>query len=91
MHLKNLFRKEPIDPNEVRTCKKCGTELASDSRSKLCIHCREERAKKIKAGFLGGGALGVLLLTIFANAGSHDPSIRSSDDEDEEANEDEDD
>ena len=61
MGLRNPFKKAQIDPNEIRYCKKCGTELASDNKRSLCANCREKRAQKIKESVLAGGSIAGLL------------------------------
>ena len=37
---------------EIRYCKKCGCELMSSNRKKLCESCRRNRNNKIKNGFI---------------------------------------
>lgn len=34
--------------NEVHFCKKCGAELPSTEKSKLCINCRRKRGERIR-------------------------------------------
>ena len=44
---------------EVRLCKKCGIEIPSTDKSKLCINCRRKRGERIKVAIftaLGVGA-----------------------------------
>lgn len=38
---------------EVKFCKKCGCELSSTNKRKLCDNCRRERAGKIRNGVIG--------------------------------------
>lgn len=35
---------------EIRYCKKCGCELVSTNKHKLCDNCRRERNKNIRNG-----------------------------------------
>ena len=53
----------------VRYCKKCGCELMSTNTHKLCDHCRRERARKRREGFLKLGAIagGVFLTVVTKN------------------------
>lgn len=56
----------------IRRCKKCGCELVSTNRHKLCDNCRRERNAKIRKGILGvTGAIGSIILVIAAK-GKHD-------------------
>lgn len=43
----------------IRYCKKCGCELMSTNKHKLCDSCRRKRAENIRNGVLG--AVGALL------------------------------
>lgn len=48
------------DP-EIRYCKKCGCELVSTNKHKLCDNCRRERNANIRNGVLGAvGTVAVL-------------------------------
>ena len=38
---------------EIRYCKKCGCELVSTNKHKLCDNCRRERNVNIRYGVLG--------------------------------------
>lgn len=38
-------------------CKKCGCELVSSSKHKLCDHCRRERRDAFKNAIMGIGGL----------------------------------
>ena len=40
------------DP-EIRYCKKCGCELVSTNKHKLCDNCRRERNANIRNGVVG--------------------------------------
>ena len=40
----------------IRVCKKCGSEMASDSKHKICDNCRRERAEKIRKWVFRGVA-----------------------------------
>lgn len=52
---------------EVRFCKKCGCELASVNRRKLCENCRRGRASKIKNGAKGGSVVAGIFIYIAKN------------------------
>lgn len=54
---------------EVRFCKKCGCELASANRRKLCENCRRERVGKIKSRAAGGAAVAGSLIMFVAKNG----------------------
>lgn len=46
------------DTPEIRYCKKCGCELTSTNKKKLCENCRRTRNKTIKDTAIGiGGTL----------------------------------
>lgn len=50
---------------EIRYCKKCGCELASTNKHKLCDDCRRKRAEKIRNGVVGVGTpLGGIVLFV---------------------------
>lgn len=40
--------KNNVEEEETRYCKKCGCELASTNKHKLCENCRRTRNKKIR-------------------------------------------
>ncbi len=49
----------------IRYCKKCGCELISTNKHKLCDSCRRKRAEKIRNGVLGAaGTLGSIALFV---------------------------
>ena len=82
MRLKNPFKHDPPDPNEIRRCKKCGTELASDSKYKLCTNCREERARKIKEVAIGVGTTAAMVVAVLSGIHRTDGGSYSDDDYD---------
>ena len=46
---------------EIRYCKKCGCELVSTNKHKLCDNCRRERNANIRNGVLGAvGTVGTV-------------------------------
>lgn len=52
--------------NEMSFCKKCGCELTSTNKRKLCDNCRRERFAKVKKGaksFVGLAGTAVLVLS----------------------------
>lgn len=52
------------DP-EIHYCKKCGCELVSTNKHKLCDNCRRERNANIRNGVLGAvGTVGSIALFI---------------------------
>lgn len=52
------------DP-EIRYCKKCGCELVSTNKHKLCDNCRRERNANIRNGVLGAvGMVGIALFIV---------------------------
>lgn len=55
-----------MNNGEIRYCKKCGCELVSTNKHKLCDHCRHSRNEKVRNGILGAGGaiLSVLLIVI---------------------------
>ena len=54
---------------EVRYCKKCGCELVSANRRKICENCRRERANNIKRGAAGGVTLAGSIFMFIAKNG----------------------
>lgn len=66
-----MAKNEVIDNNEIKYCKKCGYELSSANKYKLCDNCRRERAAKIRNGALGVvGTLGSMALFVITK-GKH--------------------
>ena len=64
-------RRKQMDPKnneevvQIRYCKKCGCELASTNKYKLCENCRRMRNANIrKWGFSAGAALYTLLMFV---------------------------
>lgn len=56
---------------ETRYCKKCGCELASTNKHKLCDNCRRKQVENIRNGVLGvAGTVGSVALFIFTK-GKH--------------------
>ena len=50
---------------EIRYCKKCGCELVSTNKHKLCDNCRRARNANIRNGVLGAaGTVGSIALFI---------------------------
>lgn len=43
----------------ARYCKKCGAELPSTEKKKLCINCRRKRGEKIKNAITVAAACGL--------------------------------
>lgn len=65
----------PVETPDIRYCKKCGCELVSTNKRKLCEHCRRERAEKWRRR--GEWALGIagaagLVITKFLGSNSSD-------------------
>lgn len=67
--------KKNKENNKVRYCKKCGCELASTTKHKLCDNCRSERATAIRK--IGEGVLGVLV-AVAAIFGGKDQLARNN-------------
>ncbi len=53
---------------DMNKCKKCGCELPSDSKKKLCESCRKRRNEKIKMGLAITGSVLLTVLTLGAAA-----------------------
>ena len=43
-----MMTNNTIEEQQPRYCKKCGTEIPSTGKSKLCINCRRRRGEKIR-------------------------------------------
>lgn len=56
---------------EIRYCKKCGCELMSTNKHKLCDNCRRKRAEKIRNGVLGAGGTALSVLLFVVTNGKH--------------------
>ena len=55
---------------EIRYCKKCGCELVSTNKHKLCDNCRRERNANIRNGVLGAvGTVGSIAQFIVTKDG----------------------
>lgn len=55
---------------EIRFCKKCGCELSSTNKRKLCDNCRRERDGRIRNGAIGaGGTVGSIVLFVITKGG----------------------
>jgi len=55
--------KDSEEVEQIRYCKKCGCELASTNRRKLCENCRRKRNAKIREwGTAAGASIGAVLL-----------------------------
>ena len=50
------------DP-EIRYCKKCGCELVSTNKHKLCDNCRRERNANIRNGVLCAVSIALCIVT----------------------------
>ncbi len=61
---------------EVGYCKKCGRELASTNKHRLCENCRRESAAKFRnaVAVVGTGVVTVLVPTILKNIGDSNKS-----------------
>lgn len=58
------------DP-ENRYCKKCGCELVSTNKHKLCDDCRRERNAIIRKGLLGAVGTGCSFALFIVTKGKH--------------------
>ena len=54
---------------ETRYCKKCGCELMSTNKKKLCENCRRKRNEKIRNGALGIGSTAAAVTIAFLKHG----------------------
>ncbi len=59
------------EKNEIRYCKKCGCELMSTNKKKLCENCRRNRNQTIKntALGIGGTVVGVVIFAVTGGKG----------------------
>ncbi|WP_296802257.1 hypothetical protein [uncultured Methanobrevibacter sp.] len=48
---------------DIKKCKKCGCELASDTRGNLCLNCKKKRVNFW--GLVGKGTLAVASVVLF--------------------------
>jgi len=55
----------------IRYCKKCGCELVSTNKHKLCDNCRRARAEKIRNGLMGVGAAAGSFVLFIVTKGKH--------------------
>lgn len=55
----------------VHYCKKCGCELVSTNKHKLCDNCRRDRNGKIHKGVLGGGGAMLSIALFIVTKGKH--------------------
>ena len=74
------------DVEEIRYCKKCGCELTSTNKRKLCENCRRARNKKIRELVVGVGSTAVGLVLIAPKLLCGFQENTSSDDSDSENN-----
>lgn len=78
---------------QIRYCKKCGCELASTSKRKLCENCRRKRNAKIREWGAGAVAtvVGLFLVVpkLLGNLNDNTSSDVDSSGDDEENSEDE--
>ena len=49
---------------EVKKCKKCGCELASDTKGNLCLNCKKKKGKLWRHVFEGAGTVASVALLI---------------------------
>ena len=65
-----MTKNEAANNSEIRYCKKCGCELSSTNKHKICDNCRRERAVKIRNGALGAVGAGSIALFVITR-GKH--------------------
>lgn len=59
-----MTKNKTANNSEIRYCKKCGCELSSTNKHKLCDNCRRERAAKIRYGAVGTvGSIALFVIT----------------------------
>lgn len=56
MKMEEMMMSKNEEQSDVRYCKKCGCELVSANKHKLCDNCRRKRNAKVRNGI---GILGV--------------------------------
>ena len=63
----------------IRHCKKCGCELSSFNKSKLCESCKQQKAETVKKVFAGIGTglatVGSVVLVIITK-GKHGGNLK---------------
>ena len=60
------------EQSSVRYCKKCGCELVSTNKHKLCDNCRRERNANIRKGiFSAMGSFVLFIVTKVKHGGSN--------------------
>ena len=47
---------------DIKKCKKCGCELASDTKGNLCLNCKKKRVNFL--GLVGKGAVAVVSVVL---------------------------
>ena len=55
----------------IRYCKKCGCELMSTNKHKLCDSCRRRRAENIRNAILGVGGTALSVVLFVVTNGKH--------------------
>lgn len=65
------YTSEMSEKTEIRYCKKCGCELVSTNKNKLCENCRRNRNQTIKNTTLGIGCTvaGVVIFVVTGGKG----------------------
>lgn len=53
MKMEEMMMSKNEEQSDVRYCKKCGCELVSTNKHKLCDNCRRERNANVRSGILG--------------------------------------
>lgn len=65
MKMEEIMMSKYKEQSSVRYCKKCGCELVSTNKHKLCDNCRRERNANIRKGILSAvGTFGSFVLLI---------------------------
>ena len=63
--------KNKVNEGETRYCKKCGCELVSTNKHKLCDNCRHSRNEKIRNRVVGIGTTALSIGLIVLTRGKH--------------------
>ena len=74
MKMEEMMMSKNKELSSVHYCKKCGCELVSTNKHKLCDNCRRECRDNIKkgmGGLVGIGGIAVTVLPFIVKRGKH--------------------
>lgn len=63
MKMEEMMMSKNEEQSDVRYCKKCGCELVSTNKHKLCDNCRRERNANVRNGILCVGSFVLFIVT----------------------------